>query len=156
MRAYTWFIAGFMAVATLAGCASSAVAPAPAYAAPIAVSAKGFDATVAAVESAAVARGFTVVSRIDHARAAAGAGLELRPLTVILFGNPKGGTPLMQQDPLIGLHLPLRVAVFEQADGSVAVAAPDMTQLLAGRTAAPEAVARLNGVLKAVVEESAR
>lgn len=158
MRAHMSLISSFLAVAMLAGCASTAAAPAPtpAFTAPIAVSAKGFDATVAAVESAAVARGFTIVARIDHAKAAAGAGLELRPLTVILFGNPKGGTPLMQQDPLVGLHLPLRAAVFEQADGRVAVAAPDMAQLLAGRSASPDAVARLNAVLMSVVEESAR
>jgi uncharacterized protein (DUF302 family) len=160
MRSITWLLAGAFAVSIFAGCAASpepaAPTPAPTIAAPFAVSEKGFEATVAAVEAAAVARGFTVVARIDHAKAAAAAELELRPLTVILFGNPKGGTPLMRQDPLIGLHLPLRVAVIEQADGSIAIAAPDMAQLLAGRTAPPGAIARLNGVLKAVVEESAK
>ena len=72
---------------------------------------------VAAIEQ----RGLVVVQRIDHAAAARGAGLELDPTTVIVFGNPKAGTPLMQAAPTIALDLPLRVLVW-QRDGSVRVA----------------------------------
>jgi uncharacterized protein (DUF302 family) len=65
--------------------------------------------------------GFVLVQRIDHAAAARGAGLTLDPTTVIVFGNPKAGTPLMQAASTFALDLPLRLLVW-QRDGSVRVA----------------------------------
>jgi len=62
---------------------------------------------------AAEARGMTVLARIDHAAAAKHAGLELRPTEVLMFGNPKGGTPLMQATQTIGIDLPLKALVWE-------------------------------------------
>jgi uncharacterized protein (DUF302 family) len=66
-------------------------------------------------------RGFVVSQRIDHAAAARGAGLTLDPTMVIVFGNPKAGTLLMQAAPTIALDLPLRLLVW-QHDGTVRVA----------------------------------
>jgi uncharacterized protein (DUF302 family) len=77
--------------------------------------------TVSRAVAAIEARGLVVVSRIDHAAAAQGVGLALDPATVIVFGNPKAGTPLMQVAPTIALDLPLRLLVW-QRDGSVRVA----------------------------------
>lgn len=67
--------------------------------------------------AAATARGMAILARIDHAGAAAKASLELRPTEVVLFGNPKGGTPLMQAVQTIGIDLPLRALVWQDADG---------------------------------------
>jgi uncharacterized protein (DUF302 family) len=79
------------------------------------------DALVAAVEGA----GATVFARIDHAGGAMKAGMELAPEQLLLFGNPKLGTPAMQDDPLAGLHLPLRVLVYQDAEGQVWLAYED-------------------------------
>jgi uncharacterized protein (DUF302 family) len=70
---------------------------------------------IAAVER----RGMNVFARIDHAAAARDAGLDLADEQVILFGNPRAGTPLMQSDPRIGIELPLRVLVWDSGDGVV-------------------------------------
>lgn len=59
--------------------------------------------------------------RVDHHVNAANAGLELRPTSVFVFGNPNLGTPLMAEDPTIGLDLPLKILVWEDAAGSVHV-----------------------------------
>jgi uncharacterized protein (DUF302 family) len=60
-------------------------------------------------------KGMKIFARIDQAAEAAAVGLELRPTILILFGNPKAGTPLMQQFPNLALDLPLRVLVWEEA-----------------------------------------
>ena len=69
--------------------------------------------------------GFTVVARVPHANAAKGVGMELRPTETLIFGNPKGGTPLMACDQRIGLDLPLRALAWEDAAGKVWLAMPD-------------------------------
>ncbi|MEO0411184.1 MAG: DUF302 domain-containing protein [Pseudomonadota bacterium] len=67
------------------------------------------------------AQGLTVFARIDHAANAASAGLELPANQVLIFGNPKAGTQLMQANPDVGLDLPLRALVREKGDGSVLI-----------------------------------
>jgi uncharacterized protein (DUF302 family) len=64
-------------------------------------------------------KGVTVFARIDHAAGAASAGLALRPTTVIVFGNPAAGTPLMQLAQTAGIDLPLKALVWQSADGKV-------------------------------------
>jgi uncharacterized protein (DUF302 family) len=64
-------------------------------------------------------RNMTVFARIDHAAGAASAGLELRPTEVVIFGNPKGGTALMQDRQSAGIDLPLKALVWQDADGKV-------------------------------------
>ena len=64
-------------------------------------------------------RAMTVFARVDHAAGAANAGLSLRPTEVVLFGNPKGGTALMQDRQTAGIDLPLKALVWEDADGKV-------------------------------------
>ena len=76
-------------------------------------------ATMARLETAVTAKGFTVVARINHADAAAKVGERLRPTELIIFGNPKVGTALMQSEQTAGLDLPIRVLVWETADGKV-------------------------------------
>jgi uncharacterized protein (DUF302 family) len=55
-------------------------------------------------------KGMTVFAHIDHAAGAAGAGLSLRPADLLIFGNARGGTPLMEANQTIGIDLPLKVA----------------------------------------------
>ena len=63
------------------------------------------------------ARGLTLFARIDHAAGAAGAGLALRPTELFIFGNAKGGTPLMQAAQTIGIDLPLKALVWQDEAG---------------------------------------
>jgi uncharacterized protein (DUF302 family) len=71
--------------------------------------------TMKRLEDAAKAKGMAVFARIDHAAGASAAGLSLRPTEVIIFGNAKGGTPLMQSVQTIGIDLPLKVLVWQDA-----------------------------------------
>lgn len=89
-------------------------------------------ATMDALEAAVTEAGLGVAARIDHAGAAAKAGLDLRPEQVLVFGNPKVGTPAMQADPRAGLFLPLRVLVYEDAAGKVWLAYEDPAAMMEG------------------------
>ncbi len=88
-----------------------------------------FGQTLRQLQSAVDRRGFKTFAVIDHAKGASSIGADLRPTTLIIFGDPKGGTPLMQAEQRLGLRLPLKMLVFEGADGDVHVAYPDMAHL---------------------------
>jgi uncharacterized protein (DUF302 family) len=75
--------------------------------------------TIERFERAIKAQGGVVFTELDHAAAAAQAGLVLRPRTVIVFGNPKGGTPLMQQAPTLAIDVPLKALVWQDEQGQV-------------------------------------
>ncbi len=65
------------------------------------------------------AKGMTVFARIDHAAGAAEVGLTLRPTELIIFGNARGGTPLMESVQTVGIDLPLKALVWEDAGGKI-------------------------------------
>ena len=69
--------------------------------------------TVRRLEAAVKAKGMTIFDRIDHAAGASAVGLSLRPTEVLIFGNAKAGTPLMQSVQTIGLGLPLKALVWQ-------------------------------------------
>jgi len=71
--------------------------------------------TMDRLEAELRARGMNVFARIDHAAGAHEAGLELRPTEVIVFGNARGGTPLMQLSQTVGIDLPLKALVWRDA-----------------------------------------
>jgi uncharacterized protein (DUF302 family) len=73
--------------------------------------------TVRRLEATVKARGMTVFARIDHAAGAADAELALRPTELVIFGNARAGTPLMQRDQTIGIDLPLKALVWQDAAG---------------------------------------
>lgn len=75
--------------------------------------------TVDRLVSGVASKGLLVFARIDHAKNACEAGLELHPMELLVFGHGKGGTPLMQDQPLSGLDLPLRALAWQDADGKV-------------------------------------
>ena len=86
--------------------------------------------TVAKLSAAIEAGGNTIFATVDQSAAAESAGLTLRPTTLILFGNPKAGTPLMDCFPLVGLELPLKLLVWED-DGAVRIAYAPMSEVAA-------------------------
>jgi uncharacterized protein (DUF302 family) len=73
--------------------------------------------TMERLEAALRERGILVFARIDFSADAARAGLTMRPEQLLIFGNPKAGTPLMQAEPVIGLDLPFKALVWEDAGG---------------------------------------
>ncbi len=75
--------------------------------------------TMDRLEAAVKAKGLTVFARIDHAAGAVATDLPLRPTELLIFGNARGGTPLMQADQTIGIDLPLKALVYEDANGKV-------------------------------------
>jgi uncharacterized protein (DUF302 family) len=82
-------------------------------------SAHGATETVGRLKALLAQREIEVFAHVDHAAAAEKVGLPLRPTQVLIFGNPKAGTPLMQARQTIGLDLPLRVLVWEDEAGKV-------------------------------------
>lgn len=88
-----------------------------------------YAATVARLQAAMANAGSTVFAVIDQAAAAQTVGLTLRPTTLIVFGNPRGGTPLMDAQPLAALVLPLKMLVWD--DGGTKIAYTPMAAALA-------------------------
>jgi len=79
-------------------------------------------ATLDRLSEVLTARGIGIAARVDHAAAAQKIGQPLKPTQVLIFGNPKLGTPLMQSNRRIGLDLPMKVLAWEDDGGQVWVA----------------------------------
>ena len=91
-----------------------------------AISPHSFDETVSRVAAAIEKRPLNLFAQIDHAAGAAKADLSLAPSTLFIFGNPKGGTPLMTRNPQMGIVLPLKLHVYQDGD-AVKVSYTDIT-----------------------------
>ena len=76
-------------------------------------------ATLDRLEAVLKAKGVKIFARIDHAAEAQGAGMSLRPTELLIFGNPKAGTPLMRANQSIGLDLPMKALAWQDAQGQV-------------------------------------
>jgi uncharacterized protein (DUF302 family) len=96
----------------------------------VTVSRHPFSRTIALLQSAISDSGSTIFVIIDQAAAAESVGLKLRPTTLIVFGNPKGGTPLMEAFPLVALELPLKLLIWEE-NGIVNVSYVPMSEIAA-------------------------
>ena len=98
------------------------------------------------------AHGMGVFARINHAALAAEAGLELRPTELILFGNPRGGTSLMQANQTMGIDLPLKALVWQDASGKTWLSynAPDWLAKRHGLTGAEPAIAAMAAALSTI------
>jgi uncharacterized protein (DUF302 family) len=77
------------------------------------------DTTIERFEAAAKKRGFIVFGRLDHSAAATSVGLKMPRSTVIVFGNPRLGTPVFIKVPTVAIDLPPKAMVWEDADGKV-------------------------------------
>jgi uncharacterized protein (DUF302 family) len=75
--------------------------------------------TLDRLEKVVTGKGFMIFTRIDHAAAAEKAGLTMRPTQVLIFGNPTGGTPLMEAAPTAAIDFPLKALAWEDAKGKV-------------------------------------
>ena len=80
---------------------------------------RSVDQTVDTIEDMLKAKGIKLFALVDHSGEAEAAGLEMRPTTLLIFGNPKAGTPLMVASPSIAIDLPLKLLVSEDANGKV-------------------------------------
>jgi uncharacterized protein (DUF302 family) len=80
-----------------------------------------FAETVSRLVAGIESHGIRIFAKIDQQAEAAAAGLSMPPVTLILFGNPKAGTPLMIAKPVSALDLPLKVVVWQAEDGGVFV-----------------------------------
>ncbi len=120
-----------MRPAILAAVLSAALAAAPALADDFTTKASPHSVagTVERLENAIEEGGAKVIATVDHAAAAGEAQMELRPTTLVIFGNPRMGTPMMQQAQSMALSLPLRVAVYEDAEGETQVVYQDLQQV---------------------------
>jgi uncharacterized protein (DUF302 family) len=113
--------------------------------------------TLDRLETEVKGKGLTVFARIDHAAGAAAVGMTLLPTAVLIFGNAKGGTPLMQANQLIGLDLPLKVLVWQDTSGKTWLSYLDPAKLaerygLAAQTSI--AVGNLSGALRALTQKA--
>ena len=105
--------------------------------------------------AAVLARGMTVFARIDHGKGALDAGLELRRTELLVFGQAKGGTPLMQAAQTVGIDLPLKALCWEDEAGVVRLGFNDPAWM-ARRHGVEAAVATAIGAMSNVLESVSR
>ena len=101
--------------------------------------------TTQRLETTVKSKGMTVFAHIDHAAGAAEAGMTLRPTDLLIFGSPKGGTPLMVAAPSLAIDLPLKALVAEDAAGHVGVTYNDPAYLLQRHGVPGELIKNLAG-----------
>jgi uncharacterized protein (DUF302 family) len=77
------------------------------------------DETVNRLQSVLAERGVRVFALIDHSGEAEKIGMKMRPTKLVIFGNPKGGTPVMVAAPTLAIDLPLKALVWEDEGGKV-------------------------------------
>ena len=105
-----------------------------------------FDETVSRLLHLLESKGLTVFAVIDQQAAARQVGLDLRPTTLVLFGNPAGGTPVMEAAPLSALDLPLKVLVWDGGERGCLVSYTDPAVLTARYGVPAELLAPLAGI----------
>lgn len=109
--------------------------------------------------AALTARKLTVFARVDHAAGAAAVGLPLRPTELVVFGNPQGGTALMQDRQTAGIDLPLKALVWEDAEGKVWLGYNDPAGIAQrhglGAATAPT-VKAMTAMLSAIAQETTK
>jgi uncharacterized protein (DUF302 family) len=107
--------------------------------------------TIDRLEAEVKAKGLTVFARIDHAGGASADGLPLRPTELLIFGNAKGGTPLMQAAQTIGIDLPLKALAWEDATGKVWLSYNDPAWLTDRHRIAPQTTTVTQNLANALV-----
>src|SRR5439155_26282033 len=103
------------------------------------------------------AKGMSVFTRIDHAAGAAQVGLTLRPTELIIFGNARGGTPLMHSAQTVGIDLPLKMLVWEDAEGKTWLSynEPNWIARRHGVRNAEQVVSKMGAALSAIARKAA-
>jgi uncharacterized protein (DUF302 family) len=123
----------------------------PGYGIERVASPRNFADTIAHFESLLAARGMILFAKIDFTGDARKAGLEMAPTQLLIFGNPKGGTPVMNAAPSSALDLPLKVLVSQDGDGKVSLSY-NTPEYLAERHAIPGDLAKNVASIRALVQ----
>ena len=112
--------------------------------------------TIDHLREAVEGAGASVIARVDHSGAAKGVGMSLRPAQLLIFGNPKVGTPLMQRSLAMSVIVPLRVAAFEDADGQTHVVYENMADVASTYGVDPDdaSVAKISAVLDMLTDRA--
>ena len=104
------------------------------------------DETLQRLQSLLQEKNIKVFALIDHSGEAEKAGLTMRPTKLLIFGNPKGGTPLMQAAPTAAIDLPLKALIWEDADGRVKLSYNDPAYLQRRHNIPAELLPNIAGV----------
>jgi uncharacterized protein (DUF302 family) len=113
--------------------------------------------TLDRLTAALEAKGVAIFARIDHAAGAASVGRPLRPTTLVIFGNPAAGTPLMQAAQTAGIDLPLKALVWQNVDGATHLTYNDPAWIAARHglgSAAQQAVSALGAAIAAFARQA--
>jgi uncharacterized protein (DUF302 family) len=111
--------------------------------------------TLARLETILRSKGIAILARIDHSGDAAKAGLKMPPTELLIFGNPKAGTPLMIASPSVAIDLPLKALVWQDGNGEVWLSynSPDY---LKDRHALPDDLVKNIAGIGPICEEAVR
>jgi uncharacterized protein (DUF302 family) len=119
------------------------------------VSPHSVDETIRRLDEVLRGKGLSVFARIDHRAGAREVGLDMQDEQVIIFGNPRAGTPLMVARPLVGIDLPLRVLVWRGSDNRVWVSYQD-SAFIAKRYGLPESLEKNIAGVAVLVDQALR
>jgi uncharacterized protein (DUF302 family) len=116
----------------------------------------GPKATMDRLDAEIRAKGLSVFARIDHAAGAAKVGLTLQATELIIFGNARGGTPLMQSAQTVGIDLPLKILVWQDAANNTWLSynEPSWIAQRHGVTGAESTIDKMADLLKAIAREA--
>jgi uncharacterized protein (DUF302 family) len=109
--------------------------------------------TLGHLEAVIQSHNLTLFAHIDHSGEARRVGLSMQEAHVLIFGNPKAGTPLMIASPLLALDLPLKVLVWQSADGQVWVSSTSIAYLKARYAIPQELIGNIAGI-DALIEQA--
>ena len=104
------------------------------------------EGTMQRLETLLHERGVTIFARIDHSGEAAKVGLAMRPTKLLIFGSPKGGTPLMQAAPSVAIDLPLKALFWQDVEGKVWLSYNDPSYLQQRHNFPAELLPNIEGV----------
>jgi uncharacterized protein (DUF302 family) len=113
-------------------------------------SAHDFKTTLDRLLQALKAKNITVFATVDHAAGAATVGLALRPTTLVVFGNPAAGTPVMQIEQTAGIDLPLKALVWEDENGATNLSYNDPAWIAARHSVGDRAKTAVSGLTAAI------
>ncbi len=111
--------------------------------------------TLQRLESLVAARGLAVLARINHRGDAAKAGLKMQPTELLIFGNPKSGTPVMIASPTAALDLPLKALVWQDGEGKVWLSYNSPEYLQQRHNIPDDLLKNISGI-RAIAEEAVR
>ena len=112
------------------------------------------DETVEKLKGILQAKGIALFALVDHSGAAIKAGMKMRPTKLLIFGNPKAGTPVMLAAPSSAIDLPLKILIWEDAQGKVWVTYNSLAYLQERHNLPPEVLPNIN-VIKALAKKAA-